>query len=59
MEKDYLISRKNKQVKAILEFQHQLSREEGRKIPLYEAIANWIALGYAEQFRQQVFKLQS
>jgi len=47
----------NKQIRAIIDFQNKLSKEEGRVIPLYEAIADWIALGYAEQFRQQVYKM--
>jgi len=47
----------NKQIEAILNYQIKLSIAEGRSVPLYEAIADWIALGYAEHYRKQVLKL--
>ena len=39
------------QVKAILNFQQELMQKTGRIISFSEAIAGWIALGYAEQYR--------
>ena len=39
------------QIKAILNFQQELIQKTGRTISISEAIAGWIALGYAEQYR--------
>lgn len=46
-------SHKAKQIKEILDFQFEISRKFNRKVTLSEAIANWIAFGHAERFREQ------
>lgn len=45
-------------VKAILNFQEEISKKTGREVSLSEAIANWIAFGYAEQYRRSYFHLK-
>ena len=45
------------QFREILQFQSKLSRRSGRPISLSEAIAGWIALGLAEEFREKHFQL--
>ena len=49
------VTHKAKQIREILDFQLEISRQFNRKVPLSEAIANWIAQGYAEKFRSQYF----
>ena len=43
------------QIQAIITFQNKLSTVSDRNISLAEAIINWIALGYAEDYRQGFF----
>lgn len=50
------VTHKAKQIREILDFQLEISREFNRKVPLSEAIANWIAQGHAEKFRSQYFE---
>mgnify|MGYP003574710291 CR=1 FL=1 len=45
------------QFKEILQFQSTLTRRSGRPISLSEAIAGWIALGLAEEFREKTYDL--
>ena len=39
------------QLKAIISFQSKLKKTTSRNVTLAEAIVNWIALGYAEEYR--------
>jgi hypothetical protein len=39
------------QLRAIIAFQEKLAKTTKRNISLAEAIINWIALGYAEEYR--------
>ena len=48
------VSHKAKQIREILDFQFEISRKFNRKVSLSEAIANWIAFGHAERFRDQI-----
>lgn len=43
------------QIQAIISFQSKLTRINSRTITLSEAIVNWIALGYAEEYRNGYF----
>ena len=43
------------QIKAIITFQNKLKKMTKRNISLAEAITNWIALGYAEEYRNGYF----
>lgn len=45
-------------VQAILNFQVEITKKTGREVSLSEAIANWIAFGYAEQYRRAHFNLK-
>ena len=38
------------QIQEILRFQSSISRRTGREVSLSEAIANWIALGHADDY---------
>ena len=42
------------QVQEIFRFQSHLSKRVGRDISLSEAIAHWIALGYADEFIERI-----
>jgi len=39
----------------IFNFRNELTLKTGREISLSEAIAQWIALGYAEEFREKTY----
>jgi hypothetical protein len=43
------------QIQAILNFQKEITHKSGRNISISEAIAGWIALGFAEQHRKEHF----
>ncbi len=43
------------QIKAILKYRSKLEKASKRTIPLAEAIICWIALGYAEEYRNMYF----
>ena len=43
------------QFQEIFGLQFKLTRKEGRPVSISEAIAIWIAFGYAEQFRHDHF----
>ncbi|MCH7782334.1 hypothetical protein IID62_04645 [candidate division KSB1 bacterium] len=43
------------QIEAIFSFQSKLKNSRKRSITLSEAIINWIALGYAEEYRNGFF----
>jgi|SaaInl4_150m_RNA_FD_contig_21_380910_length_207_multi_2_in_0_out_0_1 hypothetical protein len=45
------------QFREILRFQSTMSQRSGRQISLSEAIAGWIALGLAEDFRENHYHL--
>lgn len=40
------------QMQAILDFQRKMTKKSGNPISISEAIAAWIATGYAEKFRE-------
>ena len=42
-------------IQEIITFQNKLSTSSDRNISLSEAIINWIALGYAEDYRNGFF----
>jgi len=48
---------KAKQIRAILDFRSEVSRKTGKRIPLSEAIRDWIITGEAEKFRNEFFNL--
>ena len=41
------------QIQAIFDFRNKIIEKTGRNISISEAIAGWIALGYAEQYRTE------
>lgn len=43
------------QIEAIFSFQSKLKNTNKRSITLSDAIINWIALGYAEEYRNGFF----
>jgi len=42
------------QIREILRFKARVSKRAGRDISLSEAIANWLALGYGDEFIEQI-----
>ncbi|MCH8286712.1 hypothetical protein IIB79_09335 [candidate division KSB1 bacterium] len=45
----------DKQLQAIVAYQDRLRNSMKRSVTLSEAIINWIALGYAEEYRNGFF----
>ena len=50
---------KKNQLKAILRYRSNLQKIVKRDVSLSEAIINWIALGYAEEYRDLFYVQES
>ncbi len=49
--------KKNRQIREILNFHKKLANRAGREISLSEAITKWIAFGFAEKSRKDIYLL--
>ena len=55
MEAQHVTQQVSPQFREILRFQSDMTKRSGRPISLSEAIAGWISLGLAEEFRESYF----